>query len=198
MNKTEIEARLKAIALGGEINIGGRSIYRTHDGLYRIQGFRTEFGMPMAIQGILSLGMQHNPRMNKSNERLFPIELRAISIHAPWAWLICNGYKSEEYRSRATKRRGLTLIHSSGSKDSDHILAEYKIPIQQIHRQAIIGAVNLVDCIEENGDYAYILEDAIAFPKPVKPVSGQQSIFWAASTPERIKAFNQAWAMLNN
>lgn len=130
-------------------------------------------------------------------ESKFPPELRAMSVHAPWAWLICQGQKTEEYRTRSTKRRGLTLIHSSGTKDSDYILEQYGIPIREIHRRAIIGAVTIVDCVGSNDNYAYILENPIFFPIPIQPVSGQQSIFWSASTPERIQAFNQAWAILN-
>lgn len=128
----------------------------------------------------------------------FPDDLRAISIHAPWAWLICKGYKQEEYRYRATERRGRTLIHASGTLDSDDLIAKYKIPAREIHRKAIVGAVTIVDVrLTEHGDYAYLLEDPIYFPNPVQNVSGQQSIFWAASTKERIRAFNHAWALLN-
>lgn len=89
-------------------------------------------------------------------ELKFPPELRAMSVHAPWAWLICKGQKTEEYRTRSTKRRGLTLIHSSGTKDSDYILEQYGIPMREIHRRAIIGAVTIVDCVGSDGNYAYI------------------------------------------
>ncbi|PSN12346.1 hypothetical protein C7271_23455 [filamentous cyanobacterium CCP5] len=53
--------------------------------------------------------------------------------------------------------------------------------------------MELVDCIEdpEGGGYFYELESPIVFEKAI-PATGQQSIFWPASTPERVWAFNQA------
>jgi hypothetical protein len=55
-----------------------------------------------------------------------------------------------------------------------------------------------VDCVkdDESDGYYYELENPIAFPEAI-PVSGQQSIFWPASTPERQKAFAQAWQLVH-
>jgi hypothetical protein len=138
-------------------------------------------------------------RDNRSSDMhpIFPIELRAISVHAPIAWLICKGYKAEEYRYRPTKRRGLTLIHASGSRDSDLLIEDYSIPVEEVARKAIVGAVRIADCIPSSEGYAYILEEPILFQEAIAPVRGQQSIFWAASTPERVQAFNRAWELLN-
>ncbi|MBD2112540.1 MULTISPECIES: ASCH domain-containing protein [Cyanophyceae] len=127
----------------------------------------------------------------------FPDRLRAMSIHFPFAWAIVHGEKDFEYRTRATKYRGMFLIHSSGTKDSDEYMAEYNIPQDQIIRKAIIGAVELVDCVEdpEGEGYFYELESPIVFEKAI-PATGQQSIFWPASTPERVRAFNQAFEQM--
>ena len=124
----------------------------------------------------------------------YPESLRAISIHFPHAWAIVHGRKDGEYRSRLTRYRGMVLIHASGSQDSDDYLVDYNIPPQQIVRKAILGAVDLFDCVEDpwQPGYIYRLRNPIVFKKPI-PAAGQQSPFWPASTPERDKAFRQAW-----
>ena len=127
----------------------------------------------------------------------YPETLRAMSIHFPFAWAIVHGKKDFEYRTKATKYRGIFLIHASSSKDSDEFMAHYDIPQDQIVRKAIIGAAELVDCVEDDkGDgYYYELINPITFEKPI-PVADQQSIFWPASTPERDRAFKQAWKLV--
>jgi hypothetical protein len=128
----------------------------------------------------------------------YPETLRAMSIHFPFAWAIVHGEKDFEYRTRATKYRGIVIIHASSTKDSDEFIAHYNIPPEQVVRKAIIGAAELVNCVkdDESDGYYYELENPIAFPEAI-PVSGQQSIFWPASTPERQKAFAQAWQLVH-
>ena len=127
----------------------------------------------------------------------YPESLRAMSMHFPYAWGIVNGEKDFEFRTRATRYRGFVLIHASGSKDSDELIVEHSIPQDQIARRAIIGAAELFNCVEtpENGGFYYELFNPIAFEKPI-PASGQQSIFWPASTPERDQAFKVAWKLI--
>lgn len=129
----------------------------------------------------------------------FPQWLRAISIHAPHAYAICLGLKPEEYRTKSTNYRGWVLIHSSGSKQSDDYFQDYFIdPVAiGVKRYAIIGTAEIYDCLGQPGDYRYLLRNPIAF-KPIEGIKGQQSIFWGKSDkyPERIEAFNNAWAML--
>ena len=38
---------------------------------------------------------------------------KALSVRQPWAWLIVNGWKPIENRSRRTNVRGRILIHAS-------------------------------------------------------------------------------------
>jgi hypothetical protein len=129
-----------------------------------------------------------------------PTDLRAISIHPPFAYAICMGLKDEEYRTQPTKIRGWILIHSSQSKDSDEYFTDYGIDIAKAIRGAIIGACKLTDCIGCPGDYAYCLENPILFDKPIEGIKGQQSIFWSTSDkfPERQKAFQLAWGMIQS
>jgi hypothetical protein len=125
-------------------------------------------------------------------------DLRAISIHAPFAYAICMGLKDEEYRTQPTKIRGWILIHSSKSKDSDQYFTDYGIDGVIAKRGAIIGACQLADCVGNPGDYAYCLKHPILFPQALESVRGQQSIFWGITEkrPERLKAFELAWEMI--
>lgn len=125
----------------------------------------------------------------------FPEKLRAMSMHYPYAWAIVNGEKKEEYRTRLTHYRGIVLIHASGSKDSDFELYEYGIDPETAPRKVILGAVELIDCQDRGDHFAYILQSPKALEIPIN-AAGQQSIFWPASTPERVLAFNQAWEQL--
>lgn len=126
--------------------------------------------------------------------------LRAISIHAPFAYAICMGLKDEEYRTQPTKIRGWILIHSSQSKASDQYFTDYGIDSAIIKRGAIIGACKLTDCVGTPGDYAYCLTHPILFPQVLEGVRGQQSIFWGVSlrAPERQKAFQLAWDIIQS
>lgn len=136
--------------------------------------------------------------MSNPSNLPYPESLRAMSIHFPHAWAIVHGRKDGEYRSRLTRYRGMVLIHASGSQDSDDYLVDYNIPPQQIVRKAILGAVDLFDCVEDpwQPGYIYRLRNPIVFKKPI-PAAGQQSPFWPASTPERDKAFRQAWQQVH-
>ncbi|MBW4478617.1 MAG: hypothetical protein KME54_17595 [Tolypothrix brevis GSE-NOS-MK-07-07A] len=127
-----------------------------------------------------------------------PSDLRAISIHAPFAYAICLGLKDEEYRTQPTKIRGWVLIHSSKNKASDEYFTDYGIDSATAKRGAIIGACKLIDCIGISGDYAYCLERPLLFPQALEGVRGQQSIFWGVSksAPERDYAFKLAWEMI--
>jgi hypothetical protein len=127
-------------------------------------------------------------------------DLRAISIHAPFAYAICLGLKDEEYRTQPTKIRGWILIHSSQSKASDEYFKDYGIDIAIAKRGAIIGACKLTDCIGSHRDYAYCLESPILFDKPIEGIRGQQSIFWGISEkqPERLEAFKLAFGMIQS
>ncbi|MBO3463962.1 ASCH domain-containing protein [Aetokthonos hydrillicola Thurmond2011] len=128
----------------------------------------------------------------------YPESLKAISIHAPHAYAICMGIKVAEYRSQPTDRRGWILIHASGSKDSDHFLADYGISKDTIKRGAIIGAAQITDCTwdAEFGCYAYHLESPILLQEPIEGIKGCQAIFWGAKLTQNQAAFAIAWAMI--
>jgi hypothetical protein len=127
---------------------------------------------------------------------------KAISIRQPWAYLIAADRKPIENRSWKTNFRGRVLIHT-GAKivkerlwkhnllsvdqwysliPSDH--AKYISNPQKWTTSAIIGSVEIVDCIQNstsmwaNPDcWHWILKDPIMFEKPILNVKGKLSFF---------------------
>ena len=75
-------------------------------------------------------------------------DLTALTIRAPWAWAIAEGWKRVENRSWATKFRGRIAIHAAVSKESDADAAAtfaalgLESPTEFV-RGAIIGTVGL-------------------------------------------------------
>lgn len=81
--------------------------------------------------------------------------LKALTIRAPWAWAIAQGWKRVENRSWATRFRGRIAIHAAVSKESDAdaaaTFASLGIePPSEFVRGAIIGTVELVDILPLN------------------------------------------------
>lgn len=82
---------------------------------------------------------------------------KAISIKQPWASLIVAGIKDIENRTWATKYRGPLLIHAGAFDPGEiyqylnhqQVAAMSKIwgLIPKLHRSAIIGQVDIVDCV---------------------------------------------------
>lgn len=79
-------------------------------------------------------------------------DLKALTIRAPWAWAIAQGWKRVENRSWSTRFRGRIAIHAAVSKESDAdaaaTFASLGIePPSEFARGAIIGTVELVDIL---------------------------------------------------
>ncbi len=123
---------------------------------------------------------------------------KALSVRAPWAWLISTGRKRVELRKQRTHYRGPLLIcaslrSSTGSAnvganelgpDGRNLLeAAYDAP-----RGVALCLVDVIDCrpataddsrdacCEPDGEWAWVLSD----PRPVEriAVSGKQGFFW--------------------
>lgn len=79
-------------------------------------------------------------------------DLKALTIRAPWAWAIAQGWKRVENRSWSTRFRGRIAIHAAVSKESDDDAAATFAalgiePPSEFVRGAIIGTVELVDIL---------------------------------------------------
>ena len=119
--------------------------------------------------------------------------MNALSIKHPWAWLIVQGIKDIENRSWPTDYRGSLLIHASKKWDEQgekwiwsRIFDRWNLPLRdlphrddpRIHYGALIGKVDLVDCIRKSrsgrpaspwffGPWGWVLRNAIEFPAPI-------------------------------
>ncbi len=119
----------------------------------------------------------------------------ALSIRQPWAWLILHAGKDIENRDWKTPYRGRCLIHASKNCTKAEYSAaidflvdrgldrlSYDLPaIDQFERGGIVGAVDIVDCVDRSdsswfvGDYGFVLRN----PKPLAftPYKGRLGFF---------------------
>jgi activating signal cointegrator 1 len=122
-------------------------------------------------------------------------EVRALTIHEPYASLIINKLKRFETRGRKTHIRGLVAIHAAKKlmdEEGAEIAEQYGLKPQY---GKIVGIVDLTDCIpseqfgelllhpEEivtgdfsDGRYAWEMKVKEKFENPI-PAKGQQG-FW--------------------
>jgi len=129
-----------------------------------------------------------------------------LSVRQPWAWLLVHGPKDVENRTWETRYRGPLLIHASKTPEAEDwrwlVDKGHKIlPLDDLPRGAIIGAMNLVDCSKtcrsdwhNPGCWGWYVASPRVLPAPI-PYRGQQGIFpvpatvlagkgFAAATPE--------------
>jgi hypothetical protein len=135
--------------------------------------------------------------------------MKALSIKQPWASLIAHGIKNIENRTWKTKFRGRIFIHASAksvqihkylSEEQLNVLRNRKEPWDITHLSAIIGEVDIIDCVVNHhsiwaektagryvGDgvfvlsekpiYNWVLSNAVLYDKPILNVKGKLS-FW--------------------
>lgn len=90
--------------------------------------------------------------MKRYSELTITPELRALTIHGPWAWAIIAGHKRVENRSWSTSFRGRLAIHAGLSRASDvRATALFKdlgidYP-EEFPRGVLIGTVEVVDIL---------------------------------------------------
>lgn len=114
-------------------------------------------------------------------------EIKAITVHNPWATAIIFGGKNIENRSWPTDYRGTLLIHAGQKYDSegaDWMIGQgLEIPRLAEARGIIVGTVTLADCVRnsrsrwaEDGFWHWVLAD----PRPVDrivPMRGRQGLY---------------------
>lgn len=90
--------------------------------------------------------------------------MKVLSVKQPWASLLVNGYKEFEFRSWKTKFRGKVLIHASKSVDT-RVMDRFKTLDLDYPTGAIIGVVEVVDCVEVDKDFEdkLILENELVY-----------------------------------
>ena len=125
--------------------------------------------------------------------------MKALSIKQPWAYLIVNGIKDVENRTRPTSFRGRIYVHAGAKPDrreafiypvaltSKQIEDLYDIGVEWTEG-AIVGEVDIVACDyrwpgetglsdwHEEGLYGYMLANPVAYAEPI-PCKGQLGFF---------------------
>lgn len=119
--------------------------------------------------------------------------MRAFTVYQPYAYAIVAGLKGYETRSRRTNIRGRVAVHAAKGKPRFVTLAvDMALPERmKLHFGAVIGTVEIVDCIPVEevihtiteqeralGDYspgrwAWVLKNPVMFDTPV-PAKGKQ------------------------
>jgi hypothetical protein len=136
--------------------------------------------------------------------------MKALSIKNPWAHLIAKGIKPIENRTWYTKHRGRIYIHAS-AKQADFVFtfdqcdaltaANYKKPEPAMVFSAIIGEVDIIDCVQghtsvwaEHTAYAirkvkgiatevkvpvwnWVLENPVLYDQPIENIKGALSLW---------------------
>ncbi|MCI0703585.1 MAG: ASCH domain-containing protein [Planctomycetia bacterium] len=127
--------------------------------------------------------------------------MKAVSIHQPWAWAILHAGKNVENRTWRTHHRGPLLIHAARSRksydqqDAGMWPSLYGVelpPWEELTTGAILGVVDVVDCVEIGldgdlgehsasvwaleGMYGWVLANPRAFTASV-PRRGAQMLF---------------------
>jgi hypothetical protein len=117
--------------------------------------------------------------------------MKAITVRQPWAWAILYAGKNIENRSWRTHIRGPVAIHAAkGLTRSEYEAVVESLPrrwrkevpaFEEMTRGAIIGVVDLVDCVTESksrwfgGEYGFVLKN----PRPIKPIPCTGALsFW--------------------
>ena len=126
--------------------------------------------------------MGFNPQFDFMDSRI----QKALSIRQPYAWLICQGYKDLENRNWTTRFRGRIYVHAGvsklylkdaendlGKRLSGSQLADYLANINSLTFGAIIGEVDIIDCVSEStspwftGKYGFLLCNPILYDHPI-------------------------------
>lgn len=108
--------------------------------------------------------------------------VRALSVRQPWAELIISGKKRYELRNRRTLVRGRIWIHASRTVERPYVqLAGLNHASLSIG--ALVGSVEIVDCVLFTSSVAEELRESGAFFGDVRDVKG---FAWRLAAPERL------------
>ena len=125
----------------------------------------------------------------------------ALSVKQPWAWLIVHGLKDIENRTWPPGFRGRIYVHASKRFDYEGWGSLCRNPRGRLDKVdpkdwaiiwaiitvnptlgAIIGEVDIVDCVAESdspwftGPYGFVLRNPVAYECPI-PWRGKQRFF---------------------
>lgn len=120
--------------------------------------------------------------------------LSAIPIREPWIDMILAGKKTWEIRSKFTKKIGLVaLIRSkSGTVVATANLAKViELNSDICSKNARKMGMSVDEALDCFGDYAWVLEDVVAFKRPVPYIHPSGAVTWVTldePTTKKVKA----------
>lgn len=113
--------------------------------------------------------------------------MKALSVQQPYADKIIFDGKDIENRMKRTNFRGTVAIHASLKLHSNAKLSN-KV-VEEMVRGAIIGVVDVVDCVEKHksrwfgGPYGYVLKNPRPLKEPI-PCKGRVGLW---EVPPRVE-----------
>lgn len=143
--------------------------------------------------------------------------MKVLTVKQPWAFLLCSGLKNIENRTWKTNYRGNLLIHSSAKcidfKDPKSLFTDEQwnsIPKETqenmlnmgcINTGAIIGSVELVDCVQnhpsiwaEKGVWNWVVKNQKILDSQIANVKGKLMLWDYESEDkldEEVKRFKE-------
>jgi hypothetical protein len=123
--------------------------------------------------------------------------MKALSIHQPWAWLICMGYKNVENRSwrlvnprRIYVHAGKSRVHMDDTTISwvverlgEQQRKTFAVALPNLQFGAIIGEADITECVTGNkspwftpGLYGLVLANPVLYDTP-KVCQGSRRLF---------------------
>jgi hypothetical protein len=157
--------------------------------------------------------MAEAQRLVEDNSNDSP-ELKALTLRQPWAWTVFHTGKDMENRTWPAKIRGTVAIHAAEEQPSGvyenskkfirGILAKLgikgvRIPsYDRLDKGAIIGLVDIVDCVSESdspwfeGPIGYKLANPRLLPRAI-PCKGKRRFF---TVPPEVEAEIEAMGMM--
>jgi hypothetical protein len=116
------------------------------------------------------------------------MQMRALSIRQPWAWLIVHGLKDVENRTWTTSFRGRFLVHAPQEFDPEGYqwVLQSQIGVKMpkpagFERGGIVGEADLLHCVSRHdspwftGPHGFVLGNAR--PLPFRPLPGKRGFF---------------------
>jgi hypothetical protein len=107
--------------------------------------------------------------------------LNVLSVRQPWAELIVRGEKTVEYRSQQTKIRVRVYVYASATKPDltdREIRQEVGQSWNDLAKGVLVGTVEIIDCIGNDGQYEWILANPEQLDEPLKPTAQPNPVWF--------------------
>jgi predicted transcriptional regulator len=105
------------------------------------------------------------------------IQNLALSVRQPFAEQILRGTKKIEYRSIRTNIRGRVYVYASKQPRVD-VYEKMKVEVGTFPAGVLVGTVEIIDCVEKQGEYHWILANPQRLKTLVKPKNHPQPVWF--------------------